>query len=218
MSGSAEATETCVTEGEAKAGVLISEDKGHTWRSSKTVAHPSTWLIEGTLVELEDKSILQLFRTVEGSMFSSKSMDGGETWSEAERFILPNPNSKFNLIKLDNGNLLVAYNHQSIDRRRINLRVGVSNDEGQNWYYGGSLQPDYIDQEAHWQRWHYPTCIQDKQEPNEVYVVYSCDFTDPENENRTIGGIRIANVQLDEIEFSEDHKIILDLQEAIDER
>ena len=218
VSGSAEATETCVTEGEAKAGVLISEDKGHTWRSSKTVAHPSTWLIEGTLVELEDKSILQLFRTVEGSMFSSKSMDGGETWSEAERFILPNPNSKFNLIKLDNGNLLVAYNHQSIDRRRINLRVGVSNDEGQNWYYGGSLQPDYIDQEAHWQRWHYPTCIQDKQEPNEVYVVYSCDFTDPENENRTIGGIRIANVQLDEIEFSEDHKIILDLQEAIDER
>lgn len=214
VSQSAKATETCVNQGQGKAGVLISADKGHTWHASKTISSDFTWLIEGTLVELQDKSLLQLFRTVEGAMFSSRSTDEGETWSEAEKFNLPNPNSKFNLIKLDNGDLLVAYNHQSLDRRRINLRVAVSKDEGETWYNMGSLQPDYIDQEAHWQRWHYPTAIQDAHQSNQVYVVYSCDYMDPENDNHTTGGIRIASLELDSAEdrFTDD-RLILPMQE-----
>lgn len=215
VSGSAEPTEECVTEGEGKAGVLISSDKGHSWKSSKTVSHPLTWLIEGTLVELQDKSLLQLFRTVQGTMYSSTSYDEGESWSEAEEYPLPNPNSKFNLIKLDNGHLFIAYNHQSLDRRRINLRAGVSRDEGKTWYNAGSLQPDYIDQDAHWQRWHYPTAIQDKQDLNKVYVVYSCDYVDPDNLEKTIGGVRIASVALDALEFT-DEKLIPSVERPIE--
>ncbi|QDZ19831.1 sialidase [Chloropicon primus] len=207
VSGAAEATDTCVTDGEGKAGVLISSDKGHTWEVSKTISHPFTWLIEGTLVELADTSLLQLFRTVQGSMYSSRSVDGGKTWSEAEEYALPNPNSKFNLIKLASGDLLVTYNHQSYDRRRINLRVGVSKDEGKTWHDQGSLQPDYIDQEALWQRWHYPTAIQDKQNPNRVLVVYSCDYIDPDNTSTTVGGIRIAIAEVSKFRFGGDNLI-----------
>ncbi len=75
-------------------------------------------------------------------------------------------------------------------------------------YNAGSLQPDYVDQEAHWQRWHYPTCVQDPQEPGEVHVVYSCDFMDPEDESRAVGGIRIARLQLDQVQFTKEFQIL----------
>ena len=45
------------------AGVLISEDGGASWQSYGRLQAPGTWLIEGSLVQLRDESLLMLFRT-----------------------------------------------------------------------------------------------------------------------------------------------------------
>jgi hypothetical protein len=94
----------CPVKGENSAGVLLSSNGGKTWKKSAQVKmgeeYGLNWLIEGSAVELANGTLLQLFRTHTGGLFSSTSNDGGIHWATAQPFGLPNPNSKANLIRV----------------------------------------------------------------------------------------------------------------------
>ncbi len=201
---------TSITLGRPLAGVLMSSDQGRKWEPSQVVSRNDTWLIEGTLFERRDGSVVHLFRTVLGLMFASESSDGGKSWSAPYEFVLPNPNAKFHALRLRSGLLVVCYNHQSFDRRRIRLHLAASNDEGKSWWFAGRLIPAAINEEAPNQRWHYPTIAEDPDRPGVVHIAYSCDFSVPGeadeaelvdaegagDEGRMTGGIRIATADL----------------------
>ena len=57
------------------AGVLVSSDSGVTWEKRGSLTAPDTWLIENTVVETSDGSILMLFRTKKGYIYKSTSSD-----------------------------------------------------------------------------------------------------------------------------------------------
>mmetsp|Transcript_21707 Transcript_21707/g.68164 ORF Transcript_21707/g.68164 Transcript_21707/m.68164 type:complete len:444 (+) Transcript_21707:2-1333(+) len=146
------------------AGVLITGDQGLTWSSygSLAVEGMDTWLIENTLVELSTGPLLQLFRSKVGVIYQSTSRDMGMTWAEPEPTMLPNPDSKFHLMMLSNGNLVCAYNASPI--KRTPLTVALSRDQGQTWKVVAHVEGDPDLQFA------YPTMLE---VGGDLWVVYS---------------------------------------------
>jgi len=113
-------------EGKQKAGVLLSKDGGATF-----VPHyvPSTEkVIENTLAETRNGSILQLFRTGTGHLYESWSHDGGETWSSTVASSLPNPNAKTFMFTDSYGDQIIAYNPTT--KGRNPLALARSTDDG----------------------------------------------------------------------------------------
>jgi predicted neuraminidase len=92
-------------------GVLISADGGATWS-----AHPvpdSTGCVHMNVLRLRDGSLLALFRRRQAdTIHLSRSVDG-VTWSRPEPTALPNNNSSIQGTVLDDGRVVVAYNHSS---------------------------------------------------------------------------------------------------------
>ena len=115
------------------AGVLLSKDKGKTWKAiGSWRARGIRWLIEGTVAEVGDKGrLLQLYRSGEPTLYKQTSDDGGTNWSPAMKTSIPNPNSKVNLIRMTNGDIALAFNDARGGVRR-KLSVAVSPD-GSAW-------------------------------------------------------------------------------------
>ena len=176
------------------AGALISKDNGRTWKPSESsLTDSETWLIEGTMAELTNSSVLHLFRTSVGEIYKSLSDDGGRTWTKASSTGLPNPNSKIHLLRLADGRLALAYNH---DRKyRANLYVAISDDDGENWHLAA-----VIEKGSENSMYAYPTMVEDE---CKLYIAYSImtrrDWK--EVQDRTAnkpngGGIYIAEIDL----------------------
>ena len=146
------------------AGALISKDNGRTWKPSESsLTDSETWLIEGTMAELSNSSVLHLFRTSVGEIYKSLSDDGGRTWTKASSTGLPNPNSKIHLLRLADGRLALAYNH---DRKyRANLYVAISDDDGENWHLAA-----VIEKGSENSMYAYPTMVEDE---CTLYIAYS---------------------------------------------
>lgn len=120
-------------------GFLISDDNFETFE-----VHPpgdSLWPGSGLLVrglqaatiELEPGHLLAFMRTSADYIYKTESFDYGRTWTQATPTQFPNPWSRVDLLKLDNGNLLLAYNPSSSDRTPLTL--AMSEDGGQTWPY-----------------------------------------------------------------------------------
>ncbi len=75
-------------------------------------------------------AVLALMRSTAGRVYSSRSADGGLTWSAPGPLDLPNPNSGLDGLTLRDGRFLLVYNPSSVDRSA--LAVAVSND-GRAW-------------------------------------------------------------------------------------
>ena len=210
----------CEITGENGASVLLSTDSGGTWRPSPSLLqnagglmktnnrkYKKTWLIEGTLAELNNGTVLQLFRSAQGVMFSSLSEDQGYTWAPARPYTLPNPNAKFSLTKLANGYLVVAYNHSQNRQLRTFLQLAVSRDDGDNWHKLADLQI----QKTGVGKWHYPTLLQDPFKPCRLLVVYSVTYKYKKAPKKKRGlpptGIRIAEVDISHFSFMKDNWI-----------
>ena len=75
---------------------------------------------------------------VGGYVWMSTSNDEGRTWSSPVETSLRNPNSGISLIRLNNGNLVLAFNDTHIGRSPLN--IALSTDEGKTWSYRKTLE------------------------------------------------------------------------------
>jgi len=115
--------------------VESSTDRGRTWARYGPVTVPgeSYGVIQPTLWQSDSGEVHMLMRSTEriGRIVSSTSSDGGHTWTPAQATDLPNPNAGIDVVKLNDGRLVLVYNH-SLEGRRA-LHLSVSNDDGQSW-------------------------------------------------------------------------------------
>lgn len=121
--------------------VDISKDGGKTWETSPYIPIDRTRFtgkgsIQPTLWESAPGKVHMLVRTADGVIGRSDSDDYGATWSEMYATTLPNPNSGIDLVKLENGNLVLAYNPDGKNwGDRAPLTLAVSEDNGETWPY-----------------------------------------------------------------------------------
>ncbi len=113
--------------------MLISED-GLSWRLTDPMSTPQG-NIHPTVVQMPENRLLAYLRTggKGGVIWRTESFDSGETWSTPAATELPNPNSGIDLIRLKNGNLVLAYNPS--DHLRTPLRIALcEGDEQWRWH------------------------------------------------------------------------------------
>lgn len=153
--------------------VDLSYDGGETWERSETVPLDHSQLfgrgiIQPTVWESAPGHVHMLTRSTEGAMYRSDSFDGGKTWSPAKRTGIPNNNSGFDLVKLENGTLVMIYNPVRPEPEKIKgLRTPVvlrqSKDNGHTW------ENEYLlDQGI--SQYSYPAIVADG---NDVYATYT---------------------------------------------
>ncbi len=100
--------------GSWKCFVDISEDDGRTFTHSNFILRPkkngkTVNMIQPTLWE-DEKGIHALLRTNMGHIYRSDSKDGGYTWCKAYETPMGNPNSGIDIVKMDNGTLVLIMN------------------------------------------------------------------------------------------------------------
>ncbi|REK17385.1 MAG: hypothetical protein DWQ37_06230 [Planctomycetota bacterium] len=100
----------------------------------------------------------------------SESRDGGKTWSKGENTEFRNPNSAVDLIKLDNGHLLLVYNDNN-QGQRMPLTVAISTDNDKTYPHRRNILNKPGDTAA------YPVAIQTAD--GKIHVIYT-------SENRTV--------------------------------
>lgn len=111
--------------------VKISSDKGKTWEEVKVPG--STGCVHMNIEKLRDGTLLALFRSrFADSIYSSRSIDNGRTWSEPEPTELPNNNSSIQFTALQDGTLALVYNHMNANEtteRRASLYDEIEDED-----------------------------------------------------------------------------------------
>jgi len=127
-------------------GVLISSDDGKNFEGFGNIRLGFRSMAEVQVVELSDDSLAMLIRAdgwewhgkgAEGILYRSDSSDGGRTWSDPYRTDIPNPASKFNLLKLSDGRIILIHNPNP--SRRHPLSLWISKDDMKTWSYKRDL-------------------------------------------------------------------------------
>jgi predicted neuraminidase len=139
----------------------ISPDMGKTWeRTGALNDGREVAVIQPTVLQHGDGRLQILCRSRNSVIFCSWSADKGETWSAFEEVGLPNPNSGFDAVTLQDGRHLLVYNHIACepgkawgDRNILNLAVSK---DGINWKAAALLEND-PDRDAEYS---YPAIIQ----------------------------------------------------------
>jgi len=133
----------------------ISTDGGESWTMSKLVplrratydVVDRLWdkhlcygkgVIQPTLWESAPGKVHMLLRSTSSAIFRSDSEDYGRTWCTAYQSGLPNNNSGIDLVKLQNGYLVLAYNPTGnlpcyYKGPRTPLILSLSKDNGETW-------------------------------------------------------------------------------------
>ena len=176
-------SESCRTDAEAYAGVLVSEDGGRTWSARGAVRAERTWLIENTVLEVAkgangeavEPHLLMLFRSHEGHVWSSRSFHNGHSWTTPEAVAaLPNPDAKVSALVLEpSGDIVLAFNdhtrtkgwdagHHALEseipeKARTDLTLALSRDGGRSWH---RLAPALEVARQKGLRLHYPWLLQ----------------------------------------------------------
>jgi predicted neuraminidase len=116
-----------------------SQDGGRTWVRSddwqidKNVI-PGDGAIQPTLWESTPGQVHAFVRTAAGFVGRVDSADGGRTWSPVQKSDLPNNNSGLDLLKLDDGRLVLIYNPVGKNGGgRSPLNLALSSDNGTTW-------------------------------------------------------------------------------------
>ena len=198
----------CMTGAQPFSGVLVSENRGKTWQPRGQITQSNTSLIEGSIAELNDGRIIQVFRTRVGCLYKSYSGDEGKSWTEPEPMPVPNPNSKVFLMRLEpNGELLLAFNNMKNQYRsrrgatkcracRTHLHVAISRDgSGNEWETIARLE-DEIGYEA--PRIHYPYMVQ--KDVSSVLVAYTRFYLGKRKGLTSLDqGVKVAEIDLKSI-------------------
>ena len=141
-----------------------STDHGLTWQRigpiaaarNLAISQPKTGepygIIQPSLVDLGGKHIRLYARSTQsiGRIVQADSHDNGLTWSEVKVTALPNPNSGIDVVRLQDGRLVLVYNRTTKGRTPLNLAVSR---DGEHW-------KDFYDLETGPGEYSYPALIQ----------------------------------------------------------
>lgn len=113
------------------------------WTESSRI-HSRLGALQPAVAQITDRFLLAFCRRgggygeqSEGYVVRSESRDGGTTWSPGTETAIPNPNAAVDLLKLNNGHLLLVYNDSLHDRTP--LTVAVSTDSGESFSKGVNI-------------------------------------------------------------------------------
>lgn len=126
--------------------------------------------LQPSVVALDQHHALALMRDSgpgKGYILAAYSSDTGSTWQQSTPLLITNPNSSINLLKLDNGALLLASNPAP---GRSILTLHLSRDQGQTWQSLGPVEanPKPRDKTVEFS---YPSLIQDQR--GYIHMVYT---------------------------------------------
>ena len=167
----------------------ISDDEGATWRKSTPVAIADLQyragektaesaiavsaqsfygrgVIQPSLWQSFDGSVHMLLRSSEGFVFRADSEDEGKSWSAAYALSLPNNNSGLDLVRLEDGTLLLVCNPVAANwGMRSPLSLFISEDDGNTWV-------KLLDLETALGEFSYPAIVA---QGEDVYISYTFD-------------------------------------------
>lgn len=165
----------------------LSTDRGATW---STVEVPDAiGQVQMTIAELSPGELVGYFRSrAADRIHRSVSKDNGRTWTSPERTALPNNNSAVQVLRLDDGRLVMVFNDSSAERdqfrwvddgkgglRRKTLRtpltLALSEDDGATWPYWRNLQVQDEEYHSNELGYSYPTLLQTRD--GRLHVAYS---------------------------------------------
>ena len=150
--------------------MLISDDNGENWTFSEPLVSDAG--IQPTMAVKNDGTIVAYMRDngeEPKRHHVSESKDNGITWSPVRDSALPNEGSGSDIVTLQNGNWVIAYN--DTESGRHTLAVSLSTDEGKTWKYTRHLERD-LHENVHLRvAFAYPSIVQGKN--GTIHVVYS---------------------------------------------
>ena len=156
----------------ALSNVYSSSDHGKTFQYKGGIAIPGRYYDESVLVEKKNGLLWMLVRCEDG-VGQAFSKDGGKIWENPGKSDIPGPNSRFQVMRLRSGNLLMV-NHQpenglyrpNPDEEffyiRSQLTAYLSCDDGKTW--SKQLLLDERDGVS------YPDVAQD--DNGDIYIIY----------------------------------------------
>jgi len=114
-------------------------DQGQVWQATPYLTLDRSQfngkgVIQPTLWESTPGNVHMLVRSTNGKIYRSDSKDYGKTWCALYATDMPNNNSGIDLVKLDDGTLVLAYNPVSGNwASRASLNLALSFDNGMTW-------------------------------------------------------------------------------------
>jgi predicted neuraminidase len=119
----------------------ITADQGETWTEIEVPA--SRGRVHASVLELQAGHLVAFFRSRAADwIYISRSPDYGRTWTAPEPTNVPNNNSSIQAVRLDSGNIAIAFNNYQANldpytavwpRRRYPVTVAISQNEGRTW-------------------------------------------------------------------------------------
>jgi predicted neuraminidase len=96
-----------------------------------------------------------------GKICVADSNDGGITWTQARPIDVPNPNSGIDAVALQDGRVVLIYNHSESKRTPLNLAVSTDGEEFRMFHTLESEPGEYS----------YPAIIQGKD--GDLHITYT---------------------------------------------
>lgn len=127
---------------EVRMGVLLSSDRGKSWKRYGDISVPGPSQGEPMVVARADGSLWMLIRATGGRIWESVSRDNGRTWSESGPTKIVNPRVRFFLGRLASGRLLLINTHH--ENARVTMQASLSEDDGRTW----TFRPLMLDERA----------------------------------------------------------------------
>ena len=167
--------------------IRLSTDRGESW--SVIELPDAVGQVQMSVVELSPGELVGYFRSrAADRIYRSVSKDNGRTWTSPERTALPNNNSAVQVLRLDDGRLVMVFNDSSAERdqfrwvddgkggvRRKTLRtpltLALSEDDGATWPYWRNLQVQDEEYRENEFGYSYPTLLQTRD--GRLHVAYS---------------------------------------------
>src|SRR5262245_50318783 len=120
-------------------------DLGKTWQRTEAINDGKEFgVIQPTVFFHPSGKLQALFRSRQGKIIESWSVDNGKTWSRLSATTLPNPNSGIDGVTMKDGRHLLVYNHVITNPGkwgdRAPLNVAISED-GKSWKAALVLEP-----------------------------------------------------------------------------
>lgn len=147
---------------------FIIDPKTHKWTESNRIKSRQGNL-QPAPAQLSDTDLVCFCRrgggydpTTDGWTVRSESHDGGKTWTPGEDTDIPNPNAAVDLLRLENGHLLLVYNDSM--NERTPLTAAVSLDGGKTWPHKRNIAEGPYD-------YAYPYVIQARD--GKIHLVYT---------------------------------------------